>query len=188
MAKYAKAFGIGDAFSLAGDEFITAKSKFPENASPDRLALASIGQGDVSLTPLQDCLVSAAIANGGVLMRPRIIDDLRFGSDILKSYASAIYSQPIQRETAQKLAQMMYGNVINGVANAAAVPGVKVAGKTGTAENDPKLAPHSWFTGFAPLDDPKIAIAVFIENGEGGTTAATLASRILKAYFAGGNQ
>jgi peptidoglycan glycosyltransferase len=184
MSKYAKAFGIGDEFNIAGDNFPAAISKFPDRATPDRLALASIGQGDVSLTPLQDCMISATIANKGVLLRPRIIDDVRSDSKILKTYTSSVYQQSIKTETAEKLAQMMYGNVANGVANGAAIAGVKVAGKTGTAENDPKLPPHAWFTGFAPLDDPKIAVSVFIENGEsGGANAATLAAKVMKAYL-----
>ncbi|MDR2082591.1 MAG: penicillin-binding protein 2 [Candidatus Ancillula trichonymphae] len=184
MSKYAKAFGIGDKFSIAADNFTAAVSKFPDNASQDRLALASIGQGDVSLTPLQDCIISATVANRGVLLRPRIVDDVRYGSNVLKTYSSTVYRQPIRTETAEKLAQMMYGNVANGVASGARIPGVKVAGKTGTAENDPKLPPHAWFTGFAPLEDPKIAVSVFIENGEsGGTNAAVLAAKVMKAYL-----
>ncbi|MDR1448213.1 MAG: penicillin-binding protein 2 [Candidatus Ancillula sp.] len=188
MSRYAKAFGVGDKFNIAGDNFAVATSKFPDNATPDRLALASIGQGDVSFTPFQDCIISAAIANKGILVRPRLVDYVRYDSKILKNYSSDVYGQPIRAETADKLSQMMYGNVVNGVASGARISGVKVAGKTGTAENDPKLPPHAWFTGFAPLEDPKIAISVFIENGEsGGANAAVLASKIMGTYLEEGN-
>src|SRR5690606_5303819 len=144
----------------------------PTPSDQAQVALSSIGQLDVRSTPLQMAMVSSGIANGGTLMRPRLVDnvitpDLR----IEQEFADEKLSEPISKKTAESLASMMEAGVsqTDGFAHTAAIPGVRVAGKTGTAENgtdaDGNDLPYTlWFTGFAPVDNPQIAVAVVIED------------------------
>jgi len=89
----------------------------------------------------------------------------------------------IKPETAATLTQMMVGVVQSGTGTAAAIPGVQVAGKTGTAET-PNGSPHGWFVGFAPAEDPQVAVAVIIENaGQGGVDAAPLGGQVMRAVL-----
>jgi peptidoglycan glycosyltransferase len=189
----ANKFGVNAKFTLAQGTssfpMVTSESFYPQKTTSDRLALNSIGQGDVTLTPLQDCLFASAIANNGKLLTPRIVSHIENSEHaIIRSYDTKEYGQVISEGNAKLLQTMSYGNVVRGVASAAAVSGVKVAGKTGTAENDPTKDPHGWFTGFAPLESPQIAINVFLENGGKGTSAATIASRLLSVYLKGGQK
>jgi peptidoglycan glycosyltransferase len=138
-------------------------------------ALASIGQLDVRSTPLQMAMVSAGIANGGEVMKPYLVDrviapDLR----VDQQFEPEVLSTPISPATAAALSGMMERVVgdADGTGHLAAIPGVRVAGKTGTAENgvDANGADRPftlWYTGFAPVDNPKVAIAVVIANGGG---------------------
>lgn len=143
---------------------------------PDDMAqqgLSAIGQWDVRATPLQMAMVSAGIANEGTVMQPTLVDrvitpDLRVESETKPS----VFNEAVSKETAEAVKGMLIKGVNSGVANQAAVDGVQVAGKTGTAENgrddDGNNLPFTlWFTGFAPADDPDIAVAVVIEDGGG---------------------
>lgn len=151
------------------------KSTVPQPVDQAQTALTSIGQLDVRTTPLQIAMLSAGIANGGTVMKPQLVDrvitpDLRVERD----FHPEEFSTPISQKTADAVAKMMEAGVSDpgGLAQKAAIPGVRVAGKTGTAENgtdaDGNDRPYTlWFTGFAPVDDPKVAIAVVIEDGGG---------------------
>ncbi len=151
----------------------------PSNAPPPldqaQVAISSIGQLDVRATPLQMAMVSAGIANGGKVMKPQLVDqviapDLR----VEKDFTPEVFSTPISADTAKTLGGMMEHVVSDndGTGHMAAIDGVRVAGKTGTAENgfDESGAERPftlWFTGFAPVNDPKVAIAVVIADGGG---------------------
>lgn len=138
-------------------------------------AISSIGQLDVRSTPLQMAMVSAGIANGGEVMKPYLVDrviapDLR----VEQQFEPEVLSTPISDSTADQLAMMMEHVVadLDGTGHVAAIDGVRVAGKTGTAENGTDASgaerPYTlWFTGFAPVDNPRVAIAVVIANGGG---------------------
>ena len=172
VSKMAKEFGFGRDLSIP---LVVTPSNAPIPVDQAGVALSSIGQLDVRATPLQMAMVSSAIANGGTLMKPRLIDqvitpDLR----VEREYANEEFSKPISASTAKALTQMMEQTVSDtqGTAHLAGIPGVRVAGKTGTAENGVTdtgvVRPYTlWYTGFAPVANPQVAIAVVIESGGG---------------------
>ena len=163
------------------------------------LAQSSIGQRDVRVTPLQAAMISAAVANGGKLMKPYLVSEEQAPNLAILSHTDPqLLNQVMDSGQAAELNAMMVDVVNKGTGTAARIPGIQVAGKTGTADNGPQNAsggyvnpPHAWFSGFAPADNPKIAIAVIIENGgvagnetTGGLAAAPVAQAVMKAYLA----
>ncbi|WP_040167932.1 peptidoglycan D,D-transpeptidase FtsI family protein [Microbacterium gorillae] len=168
-------------------------SVYPRSISDEATTgLSGFGQTDVRATPLQMAMVSAAIANGGALMKPTMIDDI-LAPDLSPQEnpfpSGQKIDDAISPETAKALVQMMVANVSNGVASGARIDGIDVAGKTGTAQNDDN--PYSlWFTGFAPASDPKVAVAVVVENGggegqtgSGDAIAAPIAKQVMEAVL-----
>ncbi len=159
-------------------------SNFPRGLDDAQLMLSSFGQFDVRVTPLQVAMMSAAVANGGVLMKPNMVDQVIAPNlRVLQSYEPAIYSRPLRPSVAEEMNRMMVRNVSQGVASAAAIPGVSVAGKTGTAETGIGDGRSFWFTGFAPAENPQIAIAVVLEGSAVEGTANTVASPVAKAIM-----
>ena len=161
-------------------------SRFPRGMDQAQLMLSSFGQFDVRVTPLQVAMMSAAIANDGVLMSPTLVDqvlspDLR----VLEQNRPREYSTPISPATAAEISRMMVAGVSQGVANQASIPGIAVAGKTGTAETGIRDGRSFWFTGFAPAENPQIVVAVVIEGdsseGTANRVAAPIARTILEA-------
>lgn len=182
----AQAFGFGQELTIP---MAVTPSSYPDEVDDAQLALTGIGQYDVRVTPLQMAMVSAAIANGGVVMEPYLVDTVRDSDlDVLNESGPRELSRGVSEETAQELSDMMVAVVESGSGTAGSVPGVQVAGKTGTAEFGSAGAAHAWFTGFAPADDPQIAMAVIVESatddwtGEsGGRVAAPIGAEILQA-------
>jgi penicillin-binding protein A len=161
-------------------------STFPRGMDQAQLMLSSFGQYDVRVTPLQIAMMMSAVANDGVLMTPTLIDqvlspDLR----VLDETTPRVYSEPISSAVANELTRILVAGVSRGVAGQAAIPGVDVAGKTGTAETGIGEGRHFWFTGFAPADDPDLVVAVVIEgvsaDGTANRVAAPVARTILEA-------
>ncbi len=153
---------------------------------PLAVAWAACGQEQVLATPLQMVLVASAVANGGPVMRPYVVHEVRApDGSLVEQAAPAEWLTAIQPATALSLNEMMQRVVTSGTGTGAAIPGVKVAGKTGTAErgDGTNLA---WFIGFAPADDPRVAVAVTIEDtlSTGGAEAAPLAALVLRAALA----
>ena len=150
----------------------------------------AIGQGGsegaILVSPLQMAMVAGAIGNQGTLMQPRLTERVVAQDGRLKENVKpAEQSQVMSREAAGQLAQMM-GNVVEeGTGTAAALSGIRAGGKTGTAEVDNATANQAWFIGFAPLDGPRMAIAVTIERtqGQGGTEAAPIAKSVLETLL-----
>lgn len=189
----AKAFGFDSRMSVP---LAVTSSHFPltENGTTidaAKTALSAIGQYDVRVTPLQVAMVSAAIANGGTLMQPYMIDQVRTPdlSIAVKTDPEEL-GTPISRTTADTLRDMMIGVVQDGTGTSAQISGVQVAGKSGTAETTAGAAPHAWFTSFAPADNPRVAVAVIIENGgdagneaTGGRVAAPVARAVMEAVI-----
>ncbi|HET8915120.1 MAG TPA: penicillin-binding transpeptidase domain-containing protein, partial [Propionibacteriaceae bacterium] len=164
-------------------------SQFPDKLNDAQLALSSIGQYDVAASPLQMAMVSAAIANDGVLMDPYVVSTVR-SQDLtpIETHKPQRLSTAMTPENAKELQQMMLQVVSQGTGQNAQIPGVEVAGKTGTAQSDPKRKPFAWFTSFAPVDDPKIAVAVIVEDANiprtdiaGGRIAAPIAKAVMEA-------
>ena len=150
--------------------------------------MSSIGQFDVRATPMQMAMVAAAIANDGKLMTPFIVDSARAGDlSVIQKSVPVQYSTPLTVQESSELTQMMISVVTDGTGKAAQIPGVTVAGKTGTAETGLDTPPHAWFVGFAPAENPVIAVAVIVENGgslgseaTGGRVAAPIAKAVMK--------
>ena len=165
-------------------------STFPSSVDDAQTALSAIGQYDDRVTPLQVAMVSAAIANQGVLMRPNLIRTVRNGSnfEVIDRPQPERFGEPITAQVAADLTGMMTEVVESGTGRRAQIDGVKVAGKTGTAQNGEGRPPLAWFTAFAPADNPQIAIAVVVEDGgslgdaaSGGRVAAPIAREVIAA-------
>jgi peptidoglycan glycosyltransferase len=149
---------------------------------PGRLAF---GQERLGVTPMQMAMVAATIANGGVEMRPYVVDRiLKPGGGVLQTTKPKSLRRVISRRTADELTAMMESVVTSGTGTAAQIPGVRVAGKTGTAETGTPTN-TAWFVCFAPADHPKVAVAVMLEHqtGTGGETAAPIAKQILETLL-----
>jgi peptidoglycan glycosyltransferase len=155
------------------------------------LKLTAIGQNNVAITPLQAAMIAAAVANHGTLMQPYLVKEVR-APDLspLETTNAGAQHEAMSADVADQLGQMMVSVVRSGTGTAAQIPGIDVAGKTGTADNAPGKAPHAWFIGFAPADHPKVAVAVLIENGgvagnetTGGLAAAPVAKAVMEAVL-----
>ena len=161
--------------------------KHPDTAvDPGRLAF---GQEHLAVTPLQMLLVASTIANGGVVPRPYLVQRI-VGPDgsTVRTTRPDNLGRAIKPQTAADLTQMMISVVQAGTGMAAQIPGVQVAGKTGTAETAVNGVYTAWFVAFAPADDPKVAVAVVLEkqlNGFGGAVAAPIAKLVLQKLLHG---
>lgn len=181
LEAYASAFGFGreNPCPLGG-----ATSFFPAAGDLDKahVAQASYGQGEVLATPLQMALVAAAVANGGTIMKPYLVARvLAPQGSVLEETTPAAWVRPISAETADVLRELMVEVVKRGTGTRAGLGDVQVAGKTGTAEVA-SGEPHAWFVGFAPAAEPRVVVAVLVENGgAGGSTAAPIAREVMAA-------
>lgn len=161
-------------FSLASDD------------SDWQIAATAIGQGHTQVTPLQMAMIAAAIANGGNMMQPYMVDAVETagGGHRVKKYMPESYGQVMTTQEADLLGQLMEAVVNYGTATSLSGYGYSVAGKTGTAELSGK-GDNSWFIGYAPVEQPQIAICVLVENDEGYyESALPVANAVLQAYLA----
>ena len=174
------------------------QSIYPDDDTDKGLtALRAIGQEDVAATPLQMALVASAVANGGEIMRPHVLKEIRDGDgEVVKSYDQRGWTDAISPGTANLLREAMIGVVQDGTAERLddALPGFEVGGKTGTAQlgTDPPRS-HAWIIGFAgpPDGDPEVVVAVIVQGTEGsddeatgGRVAAPIASQVMAAALA----
>ncbi len=203
LVHYARLFGLGEpaGFDLLGENpglVPTAKWKrlnYAEHWVTGDTYNMSIGQGYLLITPLQMLNVTAAVANGGILYRPQLLYQvLDNDGNVVQDFAPEVIRElPIDPQHLATVAEGMEAAVVWGSAQTAYLDTVRVASKTGTAEFfDPNIPPdeegnlptHAWFTAFAPVEDPEIALVVFVYNGgEGTTTAVPIAAEILRYYF-----
>ncbi len=195
LAEQARAYGFT---AEAGEDLVPfdipwTSGVFPapetfEGRDP-AVAISAIGQQDVAANPLQMALVGAAIANEGIEMQPRLVTEARDPSGrVIAEFGPQEFSRPLSAENAAALTQMMVGVVEAGTGTAAQIPGVSVAGKTGTAQHGDEEDPHAWFVCFAPAEAPRIAVAVIVLDGgslgseaTGGQVAAPIARAVLEA-------
>ena len=176
-----------------------ARSTMGDVDNDANLAQTSIGQFNVQMTPLQAAMLSAAVANNGTLMKPYLVQQERAPDlSVLKTAVPQTLDSVLDSDQNSQLQLMMENVVTKGTGTEAQIPGVKVGGKTGTADNGPVdangnyvNAPHAWFTGFALDPSHPIAVAVVLENSgvtgsesAGGTAAAPLARMVMQAYLA----
>ncbi|MGH2652489.1 MAG: penicillin-binding transpeptidase domain-containing protein, partial [Actinomycetota bacterium] len=193
LVEQARRFGFG--------EEIPSDIPFAEGGIPDpetfldrlpAIAFSAIGQQDVQTNPLHMALVAGSIGNGGVMMTPKIVREVRDPSGrVIQGLEPEPFRRVMEEENAAALTAMMQGVVSAGTGTAAQIPGVSVAGKTGTAQN-PNGDPHAWFVSFAPAEAPLIAVAVVVLNGgdlgseaTGGAIAAPIARQVLAAALTG---
>ena len=185
---YLKQFGLG---KISGIDLIDeAKGLIPskdwkrENKGEDWYIgdtyNVSIGQGDILATPLQIALATAVVANNGTLFKPQIVS--KIGNEPVPS--QVIKDNIIDEEILETIKRGMREAVISGSAVYLYDLGIKVAGKTGTAQAPGNKAPHSWFTSFAPYKNPEIVLTILVENGgEGSAAAVPIAKEVLRWYF-----
>jgi peptidoglycan glycosyltransferase len=186
VAEQAAKFGFGRPLQIP---LTVTPSRFPQTASLAQLAQASIGQFDVRGTPLQMAMVSAGIANHGVVMTPYLVQRVRSSDlDTVSEASPSAFSTAVTPAVAAQLTTMMEGVVKAGTGVNAQIPGITVAGKTGTAQTAPGQPPLAWFTSFAPAENPSVAVAVVVENGggygeaaSGGRVAAPIARAVMEA-------
>jgi peptidoglycan glycosyltransferase len=199
MRAQSDAYGFGDRYFTELDDSLTkqAISHFSDpppgsdTLDPAFLALSAIGQYDVRATPLQMAMVVAGVANSGKVMKPYLVDEVQSPDlDVLKKTESSELSQAISPASARQLTEMMVGVVDQGTAVSAQIPGVRVAGKTGTAQSAPGRPPYAWFVSFAPADDPKVAVAVLVQDAgverdaiSGNGLAAPIAKSVMEAVI-----
>jgi peptidoglycan glycosyltransferase len=161
-------------------------------------AQAAIGQNAVAVTPMEMALVAEGVATGGSILQPTFVQCVKDPEErVVKRVGTTEYKRAMSPETAATMKQFMLG-VVNdpkGTGTAAQIPGIAVAGKTGTAETAQGEAPHAWFIAFAPANDPQVAVAVLVEHGgqngqnaeaTGGRVAAPIAKQVLQALLAPG--
>ena len=170
VADQAKKFGYGSTITLdgtnsSGSPMRAVASKFPGEQTPDKIALASIGQGDTLATPLQDAMIAAAVANGGKLMQPTLVDRVRSSDlSVISETTPSVYSQTFSADTSQALTQMMEGVTTKSYPDLQ-IPGMQVAAKSGTAQiGAGNTSNDGWMIGFAPADKPKVAVAVVVHG------------------------
>lgn len=180
MREQAAKFGFGEQLRIP---LTVTPSQFPAELSPPQEAQSAIGQYDVRVSPLQVAMVSAGVANRGVVMRPQLVNRvLAPDLSVISRPSPDELGRALSRDDAAKLNDMMQLVVTGGTGTRAAIPGVAVAGKTGTAENGEGQPPTVWFTGFAPADDPRVAVAVVLDEGTaGGRDAAPIARQVMQA-------
>ena len=205
LADYAGYFGFGElsGIDLPGENAgLVPNPKWKRIAKGERWVTGdtynmAIGQGDVLATPLQVTMMTAAVANDGILYQPQVVAAITDSENHLLKFNRPIVRREIPVDTRHfdtvREGMWMVVNWEYGTAKDVALPDVEVAGKTGTAEFfDPEigrdlagnLPSHAWFTAFAPYENPEIAITVFVYNGgEGSMVAAPIAREILRQYF-----
>ncbi len=182
MLDISKRFGIGSEpeFDIPMSKSVVQYKKM-SNADA---SLVAIGQGQLLTTPLHMAMICGAVANGGNLMRPYMVGSVTKNNVIVSEARPKVSGKAISPDCAEYITEQMTETVRGGTATRAAISGISVAGKTGTAENE-QGKDHAWFVGFAPAENPQIAVAVILEysGGSGGDTAAPIAGNIMRKYL-----
>ncbi len=172
---------------LGGNMPIT-ESRYPYdgNMKPTDLAAVSIGQGRLLVTPIHMALLASTFANDGLMMYPYIVEKVRGVDSLVVSASKTEGVQIISEDIAKEIKDMMVAVVKDGTGRYARISGVNVAGKTGSAQNETGDN-HAWFIGFAPAEDPQIAVAVLLESEgrSGGEAAAPIAREVIKEGLKG---
>jgi peptidoglycan glycosyltransferase len=188
LREQAEKFGFGQKLSVP---LTVTPSVFPGTLDDAQTGMSAIGQFDDRVTPLQMAMVASAIANRGVLRTPHLVRTER-GSDlqVVSTTPTTTLATPISPDTADQLKEMMVNVVRNGSGGRAAIGGVTVGGKTGTAEKAAGEAPDNWYVAFGEAEGRSVAVAVVVEDGgkagsagTGGTIAGPVAQQVMKAVL-----
>lgn len=179
----AEAFGVNKDIDT---DIPVSKSRIDyKKMTNEDAALVSIGQGQLLMTPLHVAMLGAAVANNGKMMKPYLVNTITTSSGLTLSTAKpTVFCQPMSAECASYMNGLMIDVVKEGTGRSAAISGITVAGKTGTAENENEKD-HAWFVGYAPAEKPTIAVAVLLENDgrSGGASAAPIAKKVMTKYL-----
>lgn len=163
------------------------RSEFTLTSTTDESLIpqTAIGQGNTLITPIHNALITAAIANGGTLMEPYVVDRIEtYKGGVVKKYMPSTYGDLLTSKEAQILTDMMEEVVNDGTASKLQSSKYKAAGKTGSAEFDEGDSSHAWFVGFAPSDNPQIVVSIIVEGaGTGSDYAVPIAKKIFDVYF-----
>jgi len=189
------AFGFGRAPSvdlpagmvIPSGRYSASRALLPSNQPGEDTARIGIGQEQLLVTPLQNAMVAAAIANHGTIMTPYLVQRVTdSGGSVLMTHQNTVFSTATTPEVAAEVTAMMRDVVQEGTGTAAALAGLDVAGKTGTAETSSPGINDAWFIGFAPASAPTVAVAVLIENtpSQGGVVAAPIARAVMQTIIA----
>lgn len=188
LREQAQKFGFGERLEVP---LSVSRSVFPPDLDQPQTAFSAIGQFDVRITPLQGAMIAAAVANHGTVMRPYLVREVKAPdlSTLDVAHPTAL-GDSVSPQVADRLTAMMQAVVDQGTATVARIPGVAVAGKTGTAQHGAGAAPHAWFAGFAPADNPQVAVAAIVEDGgelgseaTGGRVAAPIVQAVMQAVL-----
>lgn len=191
LREQAEAFGFNqEYFEDLGAQSV---SNFPERANPPQTGQSAIGQFEVQATPLQMAMVAAGIANQGTVMRPYLVDQVQSPTfEVLRQTQPEELNEAVSASTADQLTDLMVYTVEEGTAEPAAINGIPVAGKTGTAQSgQDDVPPYAWFVSFAPAQDPEVAVAVMIQRIEdvdrgeiaGGRLGGPIAKAVMEAVI-----
>lgn len=156
-----------------------------KDSSTGEIAQTAIGQGKTQISPFHAALIVSAIANGGTLMNPYVVDHIEnYTGDMVKKYLPSTYDTLMTSKEAGILTKFMEEVVNSGTATALKNSNYTVAGKTGSAEFDSSKPAHAWFVGFAEKDNSQIAVSIIVEGvGTGSQYAVPIANKLFQAYF-----
>ncbi len=163
-----------------------SSAQYTKEMTTDGIMQLSIGQGTTAVSPMHINLITNAVANGGMLMKPYLVQEIKCDDGTaVKSFSPENYKRLMTEKEAENLTSVMEQVVEKGTATKLKGLSYSAAGKTGSAEfNSATSDSHAWFTGFAPADDPEISVTIIVENaGSGGSYAVPIAKRIFDAYF-----
>ena len=165
--------------------YVRSSINMPDTLSTEGIMQMSIGQGTTSMTPLHLNMITCAVANSGILMKPHLAEELRDANGrVLRTYDPEQYGALMTEEVSDTLREFMRAVVTDGTARSLKGRDYEAAGKTGSAEFDNNKSSHAWFTGFAPYDDPQVSVTVLIEGkGMGSSYAVPVAGQIFDAFF-----
>ena len=168
-------------------DFEYSKSRFSLDAHADmgEITQTAIGQGKTLVTPLENALIAATIANQGVMMSPYLVDHVESDTgDVVQAFEPEKKGRIVKKDVTDKVAELMKSVVKDGTASSLNSLSYEVAGKTGSAEFDSEGTSHAWFVGYAPANEPKIAISVVVEGaGTGSQYAVPVARKMLEEYL-----
>ncbi|MFF8310572.1 peptidoglycan D,D-transpeptidase FtsI family protein [Streptomyces lydicus] len=199
MRETAEKFGFNsDVYDEEFGDLLATKSLYPKTLDKPQTALTGMGQGSLTSTPMQMAMVAAALANDGKLMTPHLVDELR-GPDLstMQKFEPKLMSQAVSAGTAKKVQEMMEYTVDKGTASKAAIDGVTVGGKTGTAQHGANVndeRPYAWFVSYAKQSDGSspVAVAVFVDPKDmdiprseiaGGKLGGPIAKQVMQAVL-----
>lgn len=176
---------FNSALPLSGLPYKQSAYNMKPGADTWEILQTSMGQGTTQITPLHNAMITAAIANGGTLMKPYMLDSVvSAGNETIKKFMPAAYGNLMSAEEAAGLTELMRTVVTEGTGSAVRTDAYTVAAKTGSAEFETGKETHAWFTGFAPAESPRIVVTVLVEEGgSGGRAAAPIGRELFDVYM-----